>query len=114
MRDIARLKERYLQDPFEKQIGNLASDFSRLEWVCRHPKDPLHCDDLFQEVEYFTGWSLGAEGPSKAKEILTDLQMRVATWRLVWPRLGKDPEFRNAVAREAHAWSQKLLKLAKG
>ena len=113
VRDIAQLKERYLQNPFEKQIGNLASDFSRLEEACGSQKTPANCNDLLQEIEYCIGWSMGAEGSIKTKEILADLQMRVATWRLVWPRLGKQPEFRNAVAREAHAWAQKLLKLAK-
>ena len=111
MRDVARLKEEYLQDSLEKQIGNLASDFLRLEEACRHPKDAVN--DLLQEIEYCIGWSVGTAGPVKTKGILEDLQTRVATWRLVWPRLGKDPQFRNAVAREAHAWSQKLLKLVK-
>ena len=111
MRDIIRLRDRYLRDPFERQIGNLASDFSRLEWLCNHSEDPINCDDLLREIEYFTEWSVEGEGPLQTKETLVDLQVRVAMWRRIWPRLGSQSQFRNAVAREAHAWSQKLLKL---
>ena len=41
-----------------------------------------------------------------------DLQQRLTVWRDVWPRLGKDPQFRAAVAREAHRWSAALLQQA--
>ena len=34
-----------------------------------------------------------------------DLQQRLTVWRDVWPRLGQDPSFRAAVAREARRWS---------
>ncbi len=33
-----------------------------------------------------------------------DLQQRLTVWRDVWPRLGQDPLFRAAVAREARRW----------
>jgi len=37
-----------------------------------------------------------------------DLQMRLAMWRRVYPRLGKQPAFRSAMAREASAWVKRL------
>ena len=92
------------------QVGELASRFSELEEACHTPKK---ADGLLGEIESFIKESLSAGGSAKTKEILEDLQTRVATWHLVWPRLGGDPQFRNAVAREAHAWAQKLLKFTK-
>ena len=109
---MTHLKERYLQDPLPTQIGNLASDFSRLEWVCTHPQETDHCEDLFREMKYFTEW-MSSGAPLALQEVLADIQIRVAMWDRVWSRLGKEIHFRNAVAREAHTWSVKLLKLSK-
>ena len=112
MKEIAHLKERYLQDPLKTQIGNLASDFSRLEWLCVHPKEAASCEDLFREMKYFTEW-MSNEAPLNLQEMLGDIQIRLAMWDRVWSRLGGELHFRNAVAREAHTWSHKLLKLSK-
>ena len=35
-----------------------------------------------------------------------DLPQRLTVWRDVWPRLGQDPQFRAAVAREARRWAE--------
>ncbi len=45
-------------------------------------------------------------GSSKAP--WADLQQRLTVWRDVWPRLGQDPQFRAAVAREARRWTEQL------
>ena len=37
-----------------------------------------------------------------------DVQQRLTVWRDVWPRLGQDPQFRAAVAREARRWATEL------
>ena len=110
MKDIGYLKERYLQDPLKTRIGNLASDFSRLEWLCTHPKESAGCEELFRQMKYFTEWIAEDKTPLDLQETMADIQIRVAMWERVWPRLGKESAFRNAVAREAHAWSNKLLK----
>ena len=47
-----------------------------------------------------------------ARAHLQDLQQRLTVWHDVWPRLGCDPQFRVAVAREAHRWSAQLEQLA--
>ena len=92
-------------------VENLSSDFSRLEQACNHPKDSGNFNGLFLKMEHLMESSLDAKSPRAVKEMFEDLRLRVTTWREVWPRLGKDPQFRNAVARESHAWSQKLLRL---
>ena len=93
-------------------IETLSSDFSKLEALCARSKSG-EVEPLLKEMARFMERSLAGESSKSIQELLSDLQVRVATWRDVWPRLGKDPQFRNAVARESHAWSQKLLKLAK-
>jgi len=113
VKDLSSLKERYLRDPVERRIGNLASDFARLEWVCNHPKESDTLSDLLRQMKHITEWV--AEGASlNIQETMADIQPRLSMWGLIWPRLGHQLQFRNAVAREAHAWSNQLLKLAKG
>ena len=34
------------------------------------------------------------------------------TWRMVWPRLGRQSEFRQAVIREANLWGRRLKAMA--
>ena len=49
-----------------------------------------------------------ARDTSVSQAQLVDLQQRLTVWRDVWPRLGTDPQFRAAVAREAHRWAASL------
>ena len=44
--------------------------------------------------------------------LLTNVQTALETWATVWPRLGSQPEFRQAVTREARLWEKKLRTLA--
>ena len=111
MKDANASKARFLKDPLERRIGNLASDFSRLEWLCTHPNESSGLGNLFREMKHFTEW-VAQDAPLDVQETMGDLQVRVAMWDQIWPRLGKTKPFRNAVAREAHTWSNKLLKLS--
>ena len=95
-----------------QELMNLASNFSRLEWLCHHPKETADVEKLLQEMKKFIERLLEESTPA-LQNLLSDLQLRVATWGQVWGRLGKEVDFRNAVGREAHAWSEKLLKLRK-
>lgn len=49
---------------------------------------------------------------AQARTVLTNVQTALETWQTVWPRLGAQQEFRQAVAREAHFWARKLGGLA--
>ena len=47
-----------------------------------------------------------------ARTLFTNVQTALETWQTVWPRLGRQREFRQAVTREAGLWSRKLGELA--
>lgn len=51
-------------------------------------------------------------GPDR-RTALAQLAAALEAWRTVWPRLGKDPEFRAAVVRECGTWARRLRALAK-
>ena len=44
----------------------------------------------------------------EARESFVQVQQALETWHRVWPKLGTQPEFRLAVAREARLWSNRL------
>ena len=44
------------------------------------------------------------------RRLLANVQTALATWAEVWPRLGRQREFRAAVAREARLWSTRLAR----
>jgi len=48
------------------------------------------------------------ERSPERKRLLTDVQTALQTWQEVWPRLGRQPEFRLAVAREARGWATRF------
>ena len=49
----------------------------------------------------------------EVRALLTNLTTALQTWREVWPRIGKQPGFRLAVAREAGLWSKRLQEHAR-
>ncbi len=46
MRDLQRLRERFLRDPLERRLGNLASDLLRLSTWLRLRRDDTLTRDL--------------------------------------------------------------------
>lgn len=48
----------------------------------------------------------------EAKELLPNLVTALQTWRTVWQHLGRQQDFRLAVAREARQWSTRIGELA--
>ena len=47
-----------------------------------------------------------------ARTLFTNVHTALETWQAVWPRLGAQKEFRQAVAREAGLWARKLGELS--
>ena len=45
---------------------------------------------------------------AETKRLCGNIQSALNAWKEVWPRLGRQPEFRQAVAREARLWSKRF------
>ncbi|MBI2174259.1 MAG: hypothetical protein HYU33_03595 [Candidatus Omnitrophica bacterium] len=54
------------------------------------------------------GEALSDSRPGPLHDFLTQVSAAVSTWQKVWPRLGKDAQFRQAVSREAVGWAKRL------
>jgi hypothetical protein len=80
MRDLKRMRERYVRDEAPVRLGNLASDLLRLSnWVRTQQKDESVVD-LMREIAWFLEWTGDLALPE-----LVDMQREICRWRRVWP-----------------------------
>jgi len=80
VRDIKKMRERYLRDNGSVRLGNLASSLLRLNhWPRNHHNDDATID-LMREIAWLMEWS----GDMALVE-LVDMQREICRWRRVWP-----------------------------
>ncbi len=103
MRDLATLKRRYEQDEPAVQLGGLASNLTRIAWHAQHGTREA-ATEVFRESKYFTEWAV-VNCSSEQQLLLSDIQVCLARWERGWGRQFDS----STVAREAQAWSERLL-----
>ena len=80
MKDLKRMRERFVRDGSAVRMGNLASDLLRLsKWVQKGHNDEAIVD-LMRQIAWFMEWT----GDLASAE-LTDMQREICQWRRVWP-----------------------------
>jgi hypothetical protein len=80
MRDIKKMRDRYLRDKVPVRMGNLSSSLLRLsQWVKnRHKEEAIM--DLMREIAWFMEWNGDLASPE-----LADMQREICRWRRIWP-----------------------------
>ena len=103
MRDLKKMKERYLRDGGPVRMGNLASSLLRLSsWVrTEHPDEAVV--DLMREIAWFMEWS----GDLASLE-LANMQREICRWRRIWPV----EQARSILAFRALQMSNRVLELS--
>ncbi|MFB3887609.1 MAG: hypothetical protein ACE144_20515, partial [Thermodesulfobacteriota bacterium] len=80
MRDLKRMRDRFLRDQRSVRLGNLASDLLRLsKWIRMGQKDETIVD-LVREIAWLMEWC----GDLASAE-LADMQREICRWRRAWP-----------------------------
>jgi hypothetical protein len=103
MRDIRRMRERYLRDNGPVRLGNLASSLLRLNhWLTNHHRDDAIID-LMREIAWYLEWN----GDAALVE-LADIQREICRWRRVWPV----EQARSILAFRALQISNRVLELS--
>ena len=103
MRDLKKMRERYLRDKISVRMGNIASSLLRLsKWVQNHHKDEAIVD-LLREIAWFLEWC----GDLALVE-LADMQREICRWRRVWPV----EQARAILAFRALQMSNRILELS--
>ena len=105
--DREKLRARYLQDEWPRQVGNLASTLGRLSSRAVDPRYDQTVADLLHEGTLLIEWC----GPNVPLEIASDLAMmqrELALWRQIWPNEPARP----LLALRARQMSDRLLEAA--
>jgi len=103
MRELKRMRERYLRDERLVRMGNLASNLLRLSnWVRIREKDEAIID-LMREVAWFMEWNGDFASPE-----LADMQREICRWRRIWPV----EEVRAILALRTLQMSNRILELS--
>jgi hypothetical protein len=80
MRDLERMRERFIRDGSSVRLGNLASNLLRLnKWILMRHNDGAIVD-LMREIAWLMEWS----GDLASAE-LADMQREICRWRRIWP-----------------------------
>ena len=103
MRDLKKMRERYVRDESPVRMGNLASSLLRLStWVkLRHSDEAVI--NLMGETAWFMEWC----GDLALAE-LADMQREICRWRRVWPL----EQARPILAFRALQMSHRILELS--
>lgn len=101
MKDLKRMRERFIRDGNAVRMGNLASNLLRLsKWIQKWHNDEAIVD-LMREIAWFMEWS----GDMASAE-LADMQREICRWRRVWPV----EQVRHILALRALQMSNRILK----
>ena len=100
MKDLERMRERFVRDEGPVRLGNLASNLLRLnKWIqSRHNDEAIV--DLMREIAWFMEWC----GDLASVE-LADMQREICRWRRVWPV----EQVRHILALRASQMSNRIL-----
>ncbi len=80
MKDLKRMRDRFIRDESSVRMGNLASNLLRLgKWIQARNNDEAIID-LMRQIAWLMEWS----GDLASAE-LADMQREICRWRRVWP-----------------------------
>ena len=82
--DRDKLRQRYLQDEWPRQVGNLASTLARLSSRANDARYDQIVGDLLHEGTLLIEWCV----PNVPLDIAADLSMmqrELVLWRCIWP-----------------------------
>jgi len=100
MKDLKRMRERFIRDSSAVRMGNLASDLLRLsKWVQAGRSDEAIVD-LMRQIAWIMEWT----GDLASAE-LADMQREICRWRRVWPV----EQARRILALRASQMSSRIL-----
>jgi hypothetical protein len=80
MKELRRMRERFIRDESSVRMGNLASNLLRLsKWIQAGHNDEAIVN-LMRQIAWLMEWS----GDLASAE-LADMQREICRWRRVWP-----------------------------
>ena len=111
MKDVERIRERYLRDSVSVRLGGLAANLRRIKSFAGIETNFAVVESLLDESKFFIEWMARETEIDTAAE-LVELQIQLAQWQNNWSMLSSDPLQRNQVAEQSRIWSDRVLELS--
>lgn len=111
MRNWNALRNRFSQDRFAIQLGNIAANMARIDSYMTDPISEEIVTSVLDETKHFISWALLNASLREQLELAV-LQQRLIQWQLTLPDFWQDPSQRVMAGREARRWSDQLLTMS--
>ena len=109
MKNLDRIRERFLKDPLPRRLGALAADLARVASLARHANGGGETTALMiEESQYFIEWT-AVEVASEVATELVDIQVMLALWRRMWPEVHQSQMQCALLSFQAKKWSDQVL-----
>ena len=111
MKNLERIKNRYLKDPWPTRLAGLAADLGRVSSSARHAAGSESVAQMLEESQYFIEWTAAELEPEIAAE-LVKIQVMIALWRNAWPEAQQSPRQRTILSAQTKIWADQILRYA--
>lgn len=111
MKNLDKLRSRYLQDSTPVRLGGLAANLGRVASFSKYADHQKVVDSIMQESKWFIEWTAGELEIERAAELVR-LQVQLAMWQRQSQTEWEHESWRNGLATDAKQWSERLLEMS--
>lgn len=111
MNDLSHIRARYMRDPIPVRLGGVAADMARISSFSRNPANLPAVASLVREAGHFIEWC-APECDLETQLVLLELQRSLAAWRLHLVKRFPEATWRQQIASNALAWSERVLTMS--
>ena len=108
MKDMNKLRERFLRDPLPRRLGGIAATLGRISYSARNSTDPNVVSDLLDEAKHLIEWTAAEVEPETGAELVR-MQTMIAVWQRAWDEVSQSPRQRVLLSIQAKDWSDKAV-----
>jgi len=108
MKDMEKLRERFLRDPLPRRLGGLAATLGRISSSARKSTDPNIVSNLLDEAKHLIEWTAAEAEPETATE-LVQMQTMITLWQHAWNEASQNPQQRVLLSVQAKNWADKAV-----
>jgi hypothetical protein len=108
MKDLEKLRERFLRDPLPRRLGGLAATLGRISSSARNSTDPTIVSNLLDEAKHLIEWTAAETEPETAAELVR-MQTIITLWQDAWTEASQSPKQRTLLSVQAKDWSDKAV-----
>jgi hypothetical protein len=113
MKNLERIRERFLRDILSVRLMGLAADLSRVASSARRASGGEATLAMLEESQYFIEWTAAEVAPEVGEE-LVNLQVMLSLWRRAWPEVEQSQTQRTLLSVQSKHWSDRVMQLADG